>query len=164
MQELMIAATMLIDFITLTALGLKLLGHGSAKPTGILLIVSGVFHFFVGLTLIFVVGDGYDGFIVWLFSYTFIFAGVVIGWELNAKALGNMAFAIGTIILLYTIDYFRAGYTIWTLILVMFVLVYYLFVASCYGKVSDKIVAYCVLLAAFVCLLAGAPYLWGYTF
>lgn len=155
---------MLLDFITLTALGMKLLGHGAAKPTGILLIVSGVFHFFVGLSLIFLVGDAYDGFIVWIFSYTFLFAGIVIGWDLDFKALGNAAFALGTIILIYTIDYFMAGYTLWTLILIVFVLLYYLFVLACYEKVSDRVVGYCVLFAAFVCFIGGAPYLLGYSF
>ena len=164
MYEFMIASTMLVDAGGIFVLGMQLLGHGQEKTVGAAFFVGGAMHFVIGLILMLVVGEPYDGLLVWVFALTFLFAGYVEFNGLDSIVLANYVAVLGTIVLAYTIDYARHGYLLWTMILVVFVILYAMFTAMLYERLNPRIVGYYSIFAAIVCLIPGVIYSWGYTF
>ena len=160
----LIGAVMIVDWITLFVICFRFLGRYDAMPTGILVAISGFAHVFFGWIAVTQLGDVYLAFLIWVFAYTFIYAGIVIAKDFDTHTLAHGAFALGTVVLVYAIHYTMLALPIWSAILYVFVILYYMFTATLTGKLDAKYTAYFAMFAAIVCLVSGGLYLMGYTF
>lgn len=165
MYEIIIAAVLFVDAFVLFVLGAETLGYGKVKTAGIATFIGGFFQLINGLILIFLLNNAYDGFLVWIFAITFLYAGYIFTKEMATDALASALVMLGIFVAYYFVDMALAGYQIWLILMGSYVILYAIFVAFLNEKVSAKLTGwYTIAVSILTCLVPGMYYLSGNSF